>query len=88
MATKNYGIIELGYTKYVLPIDDAMQVINMLTDAGVYTADYIKDEVSGTHSTVHKIVPATMGNRFTIQVLPTHAYKAYLLAGEKEGNTN
>lgn len=89
MATKeprnNYGIVEIDYVKYVLPIDDAMTVATLLAEAERYSSDYVKDEVSGNSSYVHKIVPATLDQKqFTIKVLPATLYKAYRMAGDKD----
>ena len=37
------GIIKVGYRKFVMPLDDAVQVIQALSNAEVYDTEYHKE---------------------------------------------
>lgn len=81
----SYGIIEIDYVRYVLPIEDAITVVSILAEAERYVSDYIESETTGERGYVHKIVPPSVDQKQpNVKVLSPATYKAYRMAGDKD----
>lgn len=81
MSSTNMGIIDFGFRKLVLPLDKAVQVVDLLVDAEVYEYKYHRDEENEkSYKTNHIFTPADTG--IEIQVITAKQYANYKLAGE------
>ena len=76
---KTKVIITIGYTKYVMDLDKAVQVMEAFCHMEKYEAVYHKPEDGGT--TLH-IYPETM--TATIEVIQESLYQMAKLAGKPE----
>lgn len=85
MNKPTLAIIEINFTRYVLPIKDAITVSSLLACAEVYKTEYVRDPNGGSGTTFYKIMPQAMGPNAP-QVLPITQdfYNACKLAGERE----
>lgn len=75
------GKIDVGYTSYVLPFDDAVQVIRLLANAKRYAREYSRATTSYSYNIWDE--PADKGPRpVAVEVVNPDAYRIGCLAGE------
>lgn len=77
------AIINFGYRQLVLPVDKAMQLVDVLVEAEVYEHKYHKDDkTEKTHKTNHIYRPTD--NSVEVSVISDEQYQMYKLAGKPE----
>ena len=78
--TMNMAIVDFGFRKLVLPLDKALQVVNILVEGEVYEYKYHKNDTDEkTYKTNHIYKPADTS--MEIQVITNAQYNNYKLAG-------
>ena len=75
------AIITIGYTKYVVDVEDAIKLSEILANAEMYEEKWRKVEDGGT---TYHIWQQDAHVEHTLKVLPTSLYKMYKLAGKPE----
>ena len=78
------GIIKVGYRKFVMPLDDAVQVIKALSNAEVYDTEYHKEL---------KLDLSYTGNAgqmmdISLNLLSDDDYAVAKMRGQKPSDTN
>lgn len=82
--TKTKAIVNIGYTRYVIDIDVAVQLVEILGNAELYREEWRSAEDGGTVYNVWAQDPKKM-NELTITPLSHTSYEMYKLAGQPEG---
>lgn len=78
--TMNMAIVDFGFRQIVLPLDKAVQVVNILVEGEVYEYKYHRDsKTEETHKTNH--IFKTPDTSMEIRVITNEQYNNYKLAG-------
>ena len=77
------AIITIGYTKYVVDIEDAIKLSEILANAEMYEEKWRKSE-EGLSGTTYHVWEQDAHVEHTLKVLPTSLYRLYKLAGKPE----
>ncbi len=73
-------VISLGYSNFVMPTKDAVQLLEILENAERYVCKYRKDDQSSTH---HVWPSDTL---FEAKMMSADLYRMAKLAGKPEDN--
>jgi hypothetical protein len=84
--SKMKAIVPIGYHRYVMDIDDAVRLLEIMGNAELYTEVWRKEAEGGTSYHVWAQDPKSIGEH-SVKPLPHSLYDMYKLAGEpnKEG---
>ena len=78
--TMNMAIVDFGFRQIVLPLDKAVQVVNILVEGEVYEYKYHKNDTDEkTYKTNH--IYKTPDTSMEIRVITNEQYNNYKLAG-------
>lgn len=80
-------VIEFGYTKYIMPKDMAMQMVDILEKAEVYEAKYWNTEERKARGIPSDYTHHVYANekQYNMQIVSDQMYEMAKLAGKPEG---
>jgi len=73
------AIIQMGYTKYVLEAEDALKIMDLITSAECFKAEWHKQEEGGT---TYHVWDNDTSELQTLELLPDSLYRMAKLAGK------
>ena len=77
------AIVTLGYVQYVVDVEDAVAIANILSTAELYAEKWRKAEEGGT---TYYVFEQEAQPPVNVKVLPTALYNLYKLSGKPEEN--